>query len=160
VRITSYNAATAIEYARRWALGRNPAYYSFNGIGGDCTNFISQCLYAGARVMNYTPVFGWYYRSANDRTPSWTGVDFLFDFLTHNTSIGPFGHVVFENFVQLGDIVQLSDSTGDYYHSLLIISTSPKIRVAAHSDDAFNRLLSDYRFEGSRFIHIDGVRKW
>ena len=27
---------------------RNPAYLDFHGLGGDCTNFVSQCLYAGA----------------------------------------------------------------------------------------------------------------
>lgn len=28
--------------------GRSPAYYDFSRIGGDCTNFASQGLYAGA----------------------------------------------------------------------------------------------------------------
>ena len=70
----SYQRTAAVEYARRWAFGRNPAYYDFSGIGGDCTNFASQCIFAGAGVMNFTPTFGWFYRSVNDRTPSWTGV--------------------------------------------------------------------------------------
>ena len=43
---------------RRWALLRNPAYLDFHGLGGDCTTFVSQCLYAGAGVMNRTPVYG------------------------------------------------------------------------------------------------------
>ena len=61
----AYDRAAAVAYARRWALGRNPDYYSFSGIGGDCTSFVSQCIYAGAGVMNFTPVFGWYYISAS-----------------------------------------------------------------------------------------------
>ena len=81
MKIKPYNRAAAVEYARRWAFGRNPAYYDFNNIGGDCTNFASQCIYAGAKIMNFTPTFGWYYKSLNDRTPSWTGVQYLYNFL-------------------------------------------------------------------------------
>ena len=39
-----YNREAAVSYARRWALGRNPAYMDYELWGGDCTNFISQCL--------------------------------------------------------------------------------------------------------------------
>ena len=58
---TPYDRDAAVAYARRWALSRNPLYYDFEDIGGDCTNFASQCLFAGAGVMNFTPVTGWYY---------------------------------------------------------------------------------------------------
>lgn len=54
----AYDRARAVAYARRWALERNPAYLNFDGLGGDCTNFVSQCLYAGCGVMNFTPVTG------------------------------------------------------------------------------------------------------
>ena len=70
MKIKEYDRAAALAYARKWALGRNPAYYDFSRIGGDCTNFASQCIFAGAGEMNFTPTFGWFYRSANDRTPS------------------------------------------------------------------------------------------
>ena len=52
----SYNREKAVSYAEKWAFSRNPRYMSFDGIGGDCTSFVSQCLYAGSGVMNYTPV--------------------------------------------------------------------------------------------------------
>ena len=68
----TYDRAKAVAYAERWALSRNPRYYDFEDIGGDCTNFASQCIYAGAGVMNWTPVTGWYYIDASRRTPSWT----------------------------------------------------------------------------------------
>ena len=63
----AYDRARAVAYARRWALERNPDYLNFDGLGGDCTNFVSQCLYAGCGVMNFTPVTGWYYRDAAHR---------------------------------------------------------------------------------------------
>lgn len=84
-----YNRTAAIEYAYKWAYSRNPRYYNFDRLGGDCTNFASQCLYAGSKVMNYTPVFGWYYNSASNKSPSWTGVPFFYNFLTSNNSVGP-----------------------------------------------------------------------
>jgi hypothetical protein len=152
------NAATA--YARRWALERNPAYYNFDGIGGDCTNFASQSIYAGARIMNYTPVMGWYYRSSYDRTPSWSGVEYLYNFLVNNKSVGPYGHVVSEHEAMPGDIVQLGTSAGHFYHSPVILATSPAILIAAHTDDSLNRPLSSYQYDQARFIHIDGVRVW
>ena len=77
-----YNRERAVEYARRWALSRNPLFENFSGIGGDCTNFVSQCVYAGCCQMNYTPDFGWYYVSLNNRAPAWTGVEFFYNFLT------------------------------------------------------------------------------
>ena len=36
-----YERRRALEYARRWAYGRNPLFYNFTGIGGDCTNSVS-----------------------------------------------------------------------------------------------------------------------
>ena len=84
LRTFEYNREAAVAYAREWALSRNPAYYDYSELGGDCTNFASQCIYAGAGVMNYTPVFGWYYISSAERTASWTGVEFLYNFLTQN----------------------------------------------------------------------------
>ena len=60
-------------------------------MGGDCTNFASQCIYAGSGVMNYTPTMGWYYSSGSNRSPSWTGVVYLYNFLTGNKSAGPYG---------------------------------------------------------------------
>ena len=50
MRQLPYDRQKAVAYARRWALGRNPAYFDFQDLGGDCTNFASQCLYAGAGV--------------------------------------------------------------------------------------------------------------
>ena len=85
-----YDEAAAVAYAKRWALLRNPAYLDFHGLGGDCTNFVSQCLYAGAGVMNRTPVYGWYYLTGNNRTASWTGVEYLYRFLTANKGPGPY----------------------------------------------------------------------
>lgn len=156
----SYDRNAAVQYAKKWAFGRNPAFYDFSRIGGDCTNFASQCIYAGARVMNFTPVFGWYYISANDRTASWTGVEYLYRFLTENEGAGPFAKEVPLDELEIGDIVQLGRETGDFYHSPVVVGFSRgQILIAAHSYDAYDRPLSSYSFDRARGIHILGVRK-
>lgn len=160
MRLLDYNSQAAVNYARRWALGRNPAYYDFQGIGGDCTNFISQCIYAGSGMMNYAPDMGWFYRSMNDRSASWTGVEYLYRFLTDNRSVGPYGNVISVERAKPGDVIQLGSFDGDYYHSLLVLSDFPRITVAAHSADALDRPLESYSFDRIRCIHISGVRGW
>ena len=61
LKLYPYNRKAAVAYAHHWACSRNPRFYDYENIGGDCTNFASQCLYAGTDIMNFTPVFGWYY---------------------------------------------------------------------------------------------------
>ena len=160
MREIPYNRDAAVAYARQWAMHRNMAYYDFEKIGGDCTNFASQCIYAGARVMNYTPTFGWYYRSAYDRSPSWSGVNYLYNFLVNNKSVGPYAREVSPSEVMPGDIVQLGTADGHFYHSPVITSVSHEILVAAHTFDALDRPLSTYVYDRARFLHIDGVRTW
>lgn len=155
-----YNRNAAVTYARKWAFGRNRIYYDFENIGGDCTNFASQCIFAGSGVMNYTPVTGWYYRSINDRSAAWSSVEYLFKFLTSNKSAGPLGYVVPMSEAMPGDIVQLGRSDGSFYHTPVITSITPQILVAAHTYDALDRPLSSYSYDKIRFIHIDSVRAW
>ena len=44
MREQEYEREKAVQYAKKWAYGRNPEYFNFDPIGGDCTNFISQCI--------------------------------------------------------------------------------------------------------------------
>lgn len=161
----SYNREDVVRYAHTWAFGRNPRYYDFKGIGGDCTNFASQCLFAGAKVMNYTPTFGWYYTNLNNRAPAWTSVNYFHKFLVNNKGVGPYGLEVEMNSIEKGDFIQLIISKGVFQHTLIVVSVGEKpnpnnILVAAHTFDADNRPLSTYAANGIRFIHIDGVRRY
>ncbi len=152
----AYNRSLAAAYAQRWSFERNPAYFDFSAIGGDCTNFISQCLYAGSGVMNYAPD-GWYYRSASDRSPAWTSVEFLERFLTTNRTRGPFARLASPADIEIGDVIQLGDSER-FYHSLLVTRISMgRIFIAAHSFDAYMRPLDTYSAYRRRYLHIEGV---
>lgn len=154
-----YRRDRAVEYARRWALSRNPLFENFAGIGGDCTNFVSQSVYAGGCVMNYTPTYGWYYRTPTDRAPAWTGVEFFYNFFVSNEGLGPYATETDTSGVELGDVIQLADETGDYYHTLIITGFDGEdILVSAHSNDSLDRSLSTYMYNTARFLHIEGVR--
>lgn len=161
-----YNRARAVEYARRWALARNPLFTNFAGRGGDCTSFVSQCIYAGSCQMNFTPDFGWYYINENDRAPAWSSVEYFYDFMTGrrdfmqmNGGIGPYGIEVDSTGAIEGDVVQLADETGDFYHTLIISGFSEgQTLVCAHTNDALDKPLSTYNFSSLRYIHIEGVR--
>ena len=156
-----YNREAVLAYAKKWAFGRNPAYYDFENLGGDCTNFASQCIYAGSGVMNPTPVTGWYYYSVNDRTASWTGVSYLYEFLVNNKGVGPYAREVGPEEAEPGDIVQLGRADGSFYHSPVIVAKqNGEFCVAAHSFDAYMRPLGSYVFDKVRFLHIEGVRNW
>ena len=161
--LRDYDRQAAVLYAHQWAYGRNPAYYDYEKLGGDCTNFASQCVYAGTGIMNFTPTFGWYYIDANQKAPAWTGVEYLWNFLTRKTfSVGPVGEPSSLEAMRPGDIVQLSFKSGSFQHSPVVVSVGAKpaldnVLVAAHSYDADNRPLSTYEFRDIRFLHITGT---
>ena len=154
-----YDRIAASEYARRWALDRNPLFFDYTGIGGNCTNFVSQCVFAGSCQMNFTPVFGWYYLNESARTASWTGVEFFYNFITQNEGVGPYGREVLPYEAMLGDVIQLGRNEDGYYHTLLIVGfAEDTYLVAAQSNDAYERSLDSYTYDYVRFIHIEGVR--
>lgn len=158
MHIEEYNRQKVVEYAKKWAHLRNPKYYNFDAIGGDCTNFVSQCIYAGSGVMNYNKTYGWYYNNANDKSPSWTGVEFLHNFLINNKGMGPFGEI--KNTPKIGDLVQLSFDGNSFSHSLIIVGTeNSKIFIASHTFDAYGRDINTYMYKKNRCIHILGVRR-
>lgn len=157
-----YNRGNAVAYAKEWAYRRNPRYFDFSDIGGDCTNFASQCIYAGAQVMNYTQLYGWYYISTNNRTPSWTGVNELYRFLVNNRGAGPQGIVVPLNEIEEGDVVQIQfQGRTTFGHTPVVVDrgmgTPDTVLVAAHSNDSDCRQLSTYRYQNLRPIHIFNV---
>ncbi len=163
VRIIPYDRMAAVAYAHRWAYGRNPAYYDYEEIGGDCTNYASQCLYAGTGVMNFTPTYGWYYLDANQKAPAWTGVQYFYNFITRDRiSPGPFGVRAALEELEPGDFVQLRFRGDAFGHTPVVVSigsppTLENTLIAAHSYDADFRPLSTYSFQEIRFLHILGA---
>lgn len=160
----AYDRTAAVAYAHQWAYKRNPAYYNFDPLGGDCTNFVSQCLYAGAKTMNYSKN-PWYYNNGNDKSPSWSGVPYLRDFLVGNFGTGPYAEETAMAYIQPGDVIQMLFEGKVFQHSLFVVQTGTvpdpaSILVATHTDDSDNRPLTDYTYAKIRYLHIVAVRRW
>jgi hypothetical protein len=157
--VKPYRRERAVEYAKKYAFSQNPLFGNFRGIGGNCTNFVSQAIYAAGCVMNYTPTFGWYYISLDDRSPSWTGVEYFYNFIIGNAGVGPFGRVATSDELEIGDVVQLGREGEGYYHTLLVVGFGEEgLLVAAQTDNAYARPLSTYDYDFARYIKILGIR--
>lgn len=158
-----YDREKAVAYAHEWAFLRNPRYGAFDEIGGDCTNFISQCLYAGCGQMNPTPHTGWYYYSMGKRSPSWTSVFFLHRFLMENRGSGPYAMCTPLGVARPGDVIQLAFVESRFTHSCIVVETPDPsdiggILVAAHTIDCDFRPLKTYPFQEARLLSILGAR--
>ncbi len=153
----NYDREKASAYAEKWANFRNPKYYDFSLLGGDCTNFCSQALYAGALVMNYKKDMGWFYISPDNRAPAWTGVEPFYYFLINNKGVGPFGEECSFYDIQKGDFISFGNEYG-FYHMVIVTGFSGgEPIVCSHSFDRLNVPLSSYHYEKIRFIKILGV---
>ncbi len=101
------------------------------------------------RRDDYSAETGWYYLSLDNRAPAWTSVSALYRFLITNRGPGPYARIADRRDVLPGDVIQLGDADGTFYHSLFVLDASPdEIYIAAHSYDALWRPLSSYQPRG------------
>jgi len=160
-RSTSYDYDAAAEYAIEYAYTYNPSYPSYKGYGGDCANFISQCLYAGGKNMVGTPgtaasAQDWsnWFCSGNVRdslyvSSTWRGANAFKNYWQSNAS----GYETFEfvgtaSYVYgfIGDAISLLNANGSAYHTLIIVGYDPaheNFICAAHTDDTYTASLDD-----------------
>jgi hypothetical protein len=112
--------------------------------------------------MNNTKGSGWYYYGLNNRSPSWTGVEFFYRFVTSNRGTGPRGQEVAPGGIDLGDVIQLDFSHDSAYNHCLIVVANPepgninRILISCHTVDRDNYPLIFYNWRGIRYIHITG----
>ena len=125
-KLKKYNREKAREYARRWALSRNPLYKDYELYGGDCTNFTSQCIFAGGIPMDTVgnnELSKWYWYSDYSRVPSWTGAEAFYKYIIKNNEskkeFGLYAKEVNYNQLEIGDIVQLVEDN-KAYHTMII----------------------------------------
>ena len=143
-----YNRAAAVQYARLWSLGRNPKFQDYEEWGGNCTNFISQCINAGGIPMDHhgeNIMKQWYWYSDSKRTPSWTAAQPFFEYLTRNNSdntenFGVYAAETYYDELELGDIVQLVKD-GKAYHNMIIT------RVLLEGDKVYDYLISQNTYD-------------
>lgn len=169
----SYSSYIGTEYAQTYALTPNPYFYSATA---DCTNFVSQCIWAAyggwntsmssqtmannitnkVRMVPGTYTTGWFAGSGGG-AQKWESVNALWTFATSNTGNGPVANGynnggyytdLLPIDISSGDVIQISSSGSDYYHSMYVISTPggsnpdySEILVAQHSSNKIRTLL-------------------
>lgn len=161
-KILKYNRELAVDYALKFALQRNPNFFDYTYQGGNCTNYVSQCIYAGAHQMNTSPN-GWFYFSPTNTSISWANVEPLYNFLTTNQYDGPFAKYSPLEMCEVGDIIQLKFINKPVFSHALVITkiqtrTPSGIYVCANTRDIKNLPLGSYDYEKSRLVHILGYR--
>ncbi len=142
-RRSKYDRQAAVQYAERWWNDYNPAYRRFPV---DCTNYVSQCLYAGGAPMYGAPVRerGWWYQATN-WSFSWAVAHSLRWYLAGATS-GLRGEEM-ETAEQLipGDVI-CYDFSGDgrWDHNTIVVAKDANGMplVNAHTDNSRNRYWS------------------
>lgn len=120
-----YRRDLAAAYADRWWEEPNPAYENFEV---NCTNYVSQCLFAGNAPMNYTGrrELGWWYRGRSGGREqwsySWAVSNALRNFLSGSRQKGLRATVVHSpEELELGDVITY-DWAGDnrFQHSTIV----------------------------------------
>lgn len=101
-----FNIDEACTYAETYALNLNPNYKSFEGIGGDCTNFMSQILYAGG--LNKTPTWKPY-------TNAWIRVEEIYSYLISH-KLGT--KLPDDTYLDRGSLIQFyTPAIGKFFHN-------------------------------------------
>ncbi|MCR5678336.1 MAG: amidase domain-containing protein [Agathobacter sp.] len=157
----SWNGAAAARYGIKYAEEPNPMYDLF---GSDCTNFASQCLYAGNKTMdsngkNEPKKNGniiqtsstWYYFGDAKKyvcTTSWLRCSGKNNFSNYWDAyrVGTFSTLanVRKN-SRLGDVIQVVDKKGTSVHSLVVTKVSKdEIYLSAHTSNRCNISLSRF----------------
>lgn len=146
-----YNNLAAVDYAKKYALTPNKNYMFFdyfsNNVGGDCTNFLSQCLYAGSAQMVYYPNSWYYKRLINppyyNCSFSWSVAHSLYWFLKNNDKIraaGPKGHETTPNNIALGDLIFFENLNHHIFHGAIVtdFTSDGKPLLSQHTSNALN----------------------
>lgn len=159
---SSYDRKGAVVYANTWYNQRNPAYEAFDEVGGNCNNFISQCIIAGGLPTDQTGEDWWipdYYTYGP--SSSWILVDGFYEYAKNNTE-GGFTASVTDNIYSgnIGDIIQLG--VGDNWKHSVIITDIIKdddgniidYLINSNSIDKKSFPLSAYGYPQIRLIKI------
>lgn len=172
-----YDRQAAVSYSYDW-IGeeqklRNPDWHVYDGLGGNCNNFISQCLHAGGIPMDIeghvTLQWKWYEEflssreAATGRTASWTGVDEFYEYARDNQGYGLValvGRNIYSG--RIGDIIQYG-THGDWNHSVIIVDVVRDEHghivdylINSNTTDRIDCPMSAYAYTDIRLIRILG----
>ncbi len=139
----SYSGSRGAAYANKYVETANSYFYH---AGVDCTNFVSQCIWAAyggwsssmsnatmaSNISNKVRMTSTWYAGSGGGSSAWENVDGLWNYAVGNTGNGPkaYGYNdggyysdILPIDMCVGDVLQKSSDGSDYSHSMYIIST-------------------------------------
>jgi hypothetical protein len=143
-----YDRARVVQYAETWWNRANPKFLEF---AVDCTNFASQCLYAGGAPMDYTGkrASGWWYAGKQGNQELWSfswAVAHSLQSYTSSSRKGMRGIIVNSpQELQPGDMISYDwDGNGRYEHNTIVTAKDANGMplVNAHTYNCRNRYWS------------------
>lgn len=145
----NYSYSNALSYAEKYYKNYNKNYPDWSSSGGDCANFVSQCLYAGGKAMKGIPgnsssaesFSNWFSSGTSQNTKNvsstWRGADaFKWYWMDHSESYKKFTAVdsTSWNYGYTGDAISLLNSNGRAMHTMLITGyNNPDFILSAHT---------------------------
>lgn len=140
-----YSRDDAVKYAKKYYKNYNSNYPDWGNLGGDCANFVSQCLHAGGKSMvkGEATSFAYWFSSGNTTdtnkvSSTWRGADAFRHFWQSNAS----KYKKFTSYDGMyaygfkGDAATFLTPNGRGYHTVIIVDYDTKNKdlvYAAHT---------------------------
>lgn len=171
---SGYNGQAAANYALRHWNNPNPNWCDYTNQGGDCTNFVSQCLLAGGwrqKTGSYCSSSSWFHNgkgkcwntpSVKNYSCSWTQARDFYSYLQASRSASH-THMAYSSiYPRVGDVIQLS-SGGEARHTMIVTRVENGVPYVTYRNAAGYRAdydveIKDYAIlQRATYWHINGV---
>ena len=140
----NYNVSSAIAYADKYCINYNSSYNSYKGRGGDCANFVSQCLYAGGFKQDSV----WYRHSV-----AWINV---MKQIAHFKQYGSFLNANNGNLIKGNPIYFDWNGDGVYDHATICVgrNNSGTAILDSHTKDLYHATWTNWSFKKAGTIQL------
>lgn len=135
----NYNRIAARDYAYKYWSSYNPAYTSYKGNGGDCANFVSQCIHAGGIPTDST----WKADSV-----SWIRASAVPTYMMNN------GYATKTSYTNATAGSFAYTTAGAGHIVLVTINDGAKIAYTAHTTDRKDAAFSSADLEGNYSFYV------
>lgn len=171
----SFNRAKAKKYIdNNWNKTSNSRFGYFGGAGGDCTNYVSQVIYAGGKKMNYTGktglsqfssnTKGWYSSLYHSPTGNWSMITYstswvrVVDFYAYwsrkSKVYNGLSASQVSKKVSTGDVIQAyNKDNGRWFHTVVVYDVKKGVtRYSGHSKaHKYAHLPKEFKGKGYKF---------
>lgn len=163
-KFKKYDREVAATYARKYAKTPNKDYpfYGKPDYKGDCTNFTSQCLYAGGIVTDNVGKYQWYKLNS-----AWRGANKFYEYWNNNKGSGSTKGLkasksTFKD-IRLADLIEKKPKNA-VTHTVIVTGYKVDswgfkdpwkykydVLICQHSDDKKSGMLKDYPLSAKKW---------